>query len=76
MESSNNVPSGAGATATSANARTMNRKSGDADTAEFVSSKTRSPYHSTEGGNYHYKDPMNGWGGNVNRGDPERGTYP
>lgn len=76
MESSNNCPSGAGCTPTTANARTLNRKSADADTAEFQQSKTRSPYHSTEGGNYHYKDPFTGWGGSVNRGDPERGTYP
>lgn len=76
MDSSNNVPAGSGTKATTANANTLNRKGADANTAEFVGSKTRSPYHSTEGGNYHYKDPMNGWGGNVNRGDPERGTYP
>jgi hypothetical protein len=73
---SNNVPAGAGATPTIANAATINRSKGDAETQGGMDSKVRSPFHSTEGGNYKYVDPPSGWGGNVERGtDPAKGIH-
>ena len=59
---------GAGAaTPTTANAVPLSREAGDKQTAEWFGNKTRSPHHSTEGGNYHWKEPPTGWGGNVSR---------
>jgi hypothetical protein len=73
---SNNCPAGAGCTPTSANAATINRTAGDAETQAGMDSKVRSPFHSTEGGNYKYVDAPSGWGGNVERStDPAKGTH-
>lgn len=72
----NNVPANAGATPTSANAATINRLKGDAETQAGMDSKVRSPFHSKEGGNYKYVDPPSGWGGNVERGtELPKGTH-
>lgn len=65
MYGSNN--SGGGSTGTQVNKRAIDRGVGDSETSSACASKTRSPHHSTEGGNYKYIDYPKGWGGNVHR---------
>lgn len=61
--------SGAGGTSpTTVNRCAIDRSAGDSDTnAGFYPTSPRSPYHSTEGGNYKYEKCPGSWGGNVHR---------